>query len=264
MIARLTKKIVFRRLQKPWRWPDSIPQDDWERVRFPNRGGAQLAAVYGAARGNPIGGVVLAHPMTLATKGFWLKQGHTAILREAGFHVLAFDFNGFGESESSDYDFPGDVIAAGEFLRKRVAPLPLSVVGCSFGAGYAMCALADDTHPFRAAVLESSWPSLPFYWRPYRIPYLVLRASQVVYPSFERRLRPILAATKIKHKPRLLLIHGGKDAITPPQVGKELREAIGAPAELWIIPEADHNMALRARPDEYKRRVMTFLTGPPT
>ena len=260
-MAGFTKKIFFRRLQKPWRWPDSIPQDDWERVRFPNRGGVQLAAVLGAARGNPKGGVVLAHPMTLATKGFWLKQGHAAFLREAGFHVLAFDFNGFGESESSDYDFPGDVIAAGEYLGKRVAPLPLSVAGCSFGAGYTMCALADDAHPFRAAVLESAWPSLPFYWRPYPIPYLVLRASQLVYPSFERRLRPILAATKIKHNPRVLLIHGEKDTITPPNVGKDFRDAIGPSAELWIIPEADHNMALRARPDEYKQRTTALLTG---
>ena len=265
MIASLTKKIFFRRLRKPWRWPDSIPQDDWERVRFPNRGGAQLAALFGAARANPIGAVVLAHPLTLATKGFWLKQGHAEILRDAGFHVLAFDFNGFGESESSGYDFPGDVVAAGQYLRQRVAPLlPVSVLGCSFGAGYAMCALADDAHPFQAAVLEAAWPSLPFYWRPYPFPYLVLRASQVVYPSFERRLRPTLAATKIRHNPRVLLIYGEKDAMTPAHVGTEFRELTGGSAELWIIPEADHNMALRARPDEYKRRITTFLSGAPT
>jgi uncharacterized protein len=266
VIVGLTKKIFFGRFQKPWRWPESVPKDDWERVRFANRGGAQLAAVFGAARRDAIGAIVLAHPMGLAAKGFWLKQGHATILRDAGFHVLAFDFNGFGESESSDFDFPGDVVAAGEYLRSRTASLPVSVAGCSFGAGYALCALANEGHPFRAAVLESAWPSLPFYWHPYKIPYFFLRASQFVYPRFERELRPELAATKIQHNPRLLLIHGEADTITPPFVGDDLRKAVGnrASVDLWRVPGADHNLALRAQTVEYVKRVTTFLSDRPT
>lgn len=257
-----SKKIFFSRFQtKSWRWPEQVPQSDWERVSFRSGSGARLAAIFGQSRRDPIGAVVLAHPMGIAAKGFWLKYGHAELLRRSGFHVLAFDFNGFGESESADFDYPGDVYAAGEFLRERVAPLPVAVLGCSFGAGYAVCAMSRDAQPFRAAVIESAFPSLPYYWRPYRIPYLFLRASQLVYPRFERRLRPLLAAQQLKNAPHVLLIHGSADAVTPPAVGEELRDAMSgaATAELWTAAGAVHNLAFQAQPDEYRRRVEAFL-----
>src|SRR6476469_9428 len=107
ILHRVGKKLFFGRFQKKWRWPDSVPETDWERVTFPSATGVRLAGVFGAARGeHPEGAVVLAHPMGTAAKGFWLKQGHGDLLRNAGFHVLAFDFNGFGESESVNFDYP--------------------------------------------------------------------------------------------------------------------------------------------------------------
>lgn len=262
ILHRVGKKLFFGRFQKKWRWPENVSESGWERVTFPGASGARLAAVFGAAGAERAeGAVVLAHPMGTAAKGFWLKQGHAGLLRDHGFHVLAFDFNGFGESESSNFDYPSDVIAAGEYLRQRVAPLPVAVLGCSFGAGYALCAMSKEGHPFRAAVLESTFPSLPFYWRPYPLPHLLLRASQIVYPPFERGLRPILAATQLKAKPHVLLIHGQDDAITPVHVGNQLQSAMSghSSVELWPVPEAEHNMALKARRDDYAQRVTGFM-----
>jgi pimeloyl-ACP methyl ester carboxylesterase len=199
--------------------------------------------------------------MTVAAKGFWLRQGHAELLRSSGFHVLAFDFNGFGESDSIDFDYPGDVLAAGEYLKRRIAPLPIGVLGCSFGAGYALCAMAEEGHPFRAAILEAAFPSLPFYWRRYPLPHLLLRASQLVYPRFERRLRPIRAASELKGLPRILLVQGTRDSITPVTVGEELRNAMTGheSVALWIAEEAEHNHALRAQPAGYAERVIPFL-----
>lgn len=262
VLHRATKKLFFGRFQKPWRWPENIPQDGWERVAFPSASGARLRGIFGEARnGAALGAVVLAHPMGLAAKGFWLKYGHAELLRSSGFHVLAFDFNGFGESESANYDFPGDVIAAGNYVRDRIGSLPIAVLGSSFGAGYALCALARDDHPFRAAVLESTFPSLPYYWRPYPIPHFFLRLSQFVYPRFERALRPILAATQLKSAPHVLLIHGEKDKVSPVEVGSDLQRAMSghASVELWTVPGADHNLAFQTRPDEYANRVTQFL-----
>ena len=39
-----------------------------------------------------------AHPMGVEAKGYYLKHGHGMALRQGGFNVLLFDFNGFGES----------------------------------------------------------------------------------------------------------------------------------------------------------------------
>lgn len=259
---RIAKKLFFGRFQKTWRWPADVPRDGWERVHFQSHNGARLAAVFGAAEGERAhGAVVLAHPLGVAAKGFWLKHGHAALLRRHGFDVLAFDFNGFGESESVDFDYPGDAVAAGEYLRERVGHDAIAIAGSSFGAGYALCAMEREGHPYRAAVLEAPFPSLPYYWRPYPIPRLLLRASQIVYPRFERELRPIRAAGELKSRPDVLLIHGDADEISPVSVGAQLRDAIGARAasELWIVPGAQHTFAYAARKEEYERRVTEFL-----
>src|ERR1041385_6840751 len=168
LLHRIGKKLFFGRFQKKWRWPADVPQERWERVHFTAHNGARLSAVFGSADGERANGaVVLAHPMGVAAKGFWLKQGHGELLRRNGFDVLAFDFNGFGESESADFDYPGDAIAAGGYLRERVGHDAIGILGASFGGGYALCAMSHDGHPYRAAVVEGAFPSLPYFWRPY-------------------------------------------------------------------------------------------------
>ncbi|HEV8435511.1 MAG TPA: alpha/beta fold hydrolase [Thermoanaerobaculia bacterium] len=262
LLHRIGKKVFFGRFQKKWRWPADVPQDGWERVQFKAHNGARLAAVFGAAEaGQASGAVVLAHPMGVAAKGFWLKHGHAGLLRRNGFDVLAFDFNGFGESESADFDYPGDAVAAGEYLRQRVGHDAIGLVGASFGAGYALCAMSRDAHPYRAAVLEGAFPSLPYFWRSYPIPHFLLRVSQFMYPSFERRLRPILAAAELKSRPRVLLVHGDADQVSPVSVGTQLQQAMSnrADADLWIVPAAQHTLAYAAQRDEYARRVTDFL-----
>jgi pimeloyl-ACP methyl ester carboxylesterase len=262
-LHRFGKKIFFGRFMRKWRWPEGVAEAGWERVAFPSGSGARLSGLFGAASSEPVhGAIVLAHPMSAAAKAFWLKHAHADLRRWNGFHVLAFDFNGFGESDSTDFNYPADVLAAGEYLRQRVAPLPIAVLGASFGAGYALCAMAKE-HPFRAAVLEAAFPSLPFYWRGYPVPHMLLRISQVVYPRFERDLRPMLAATQLKRNPHILLIHGDADTVAPVHVGEELRAALSGRAEvgLWIAGGADHVLALRAQPEAYAQRVTSFLTG---
>jgi len=262
LLHRIGKKVFFGRFQKKWRWPADVPQDGWERVQFKAHNGARLSAVFGAAQGGQASGaVVLAHPMGVAAKGFWLKHGHADLLRRNGFDVLAFDFNGFGESESADFDYPGDAVAAGEYLRERVGHDAIGLVASSFGAGYGLCAMEREGHPYRAAVLEAAFPSLPYYWRQYRVPSVLLRASQVVYPRFERRLRPIRAAAELKSRPSVLLIHGDADQVSPVSVGTQLRDAIGqrAAVDLWIVPGAQHTLAFAAQKDDYEKRVTDFL-----
>lgn len=262
LIHRIVKKPFFGRYQRPWRWPDGIPQDGWERVTFLTSTGTKLVGVFGSAEVLPAtAALVLAHPLSISAKGFWLKQGHAALLRKSGFDVLAFDFNGFGDSESSDFDYPSDVIAAGEYLRKRLPTLPIAVLGSSFGAGWAVCAMAKEKHPFRAAVLEAVFPSLPSYWRRYPVPFAVLRATQILYPKIEEALRPVRAASALKSNPRVLLIYGEADSMTPVHIGIDLWAKMSdcATVELWTVPGAEHVLALQAQPQVYSERVVGFL-----
>jgi len=85
-------------------------------------------------------GVVLAHGGRF-TKESWQPQAQQ--FARVGFHVLAFDFRGFGQSHGpgdSDMDTAPiglDVLAAVRYLRKNGAKT-VTVVGGSFGGGAAL------------------------------------------------------------------------------------------------------------------------------
>lgn len=84
-------------------------------------------------------GVVLAHGGRF-TKESWQPQAQQ--LARAGFHILAFDFRGFGQShgpgDSDMFTAPVhlDVLAAVRYLRKNGAKT-VAIVGGSFGGGAA-------------------------------------------------------------------------------------------------------------------------------
>lgn len=107
-----------------------------EVVSFPtDDGGRVYADVYGAGAH----GVVLAHGGRF-NKESWGTQART--LAEAGFHVLAIDFRGYGESVGPGQSNPLgaplrlDVLAAVRYLRSMGART-VSVVGASMGGGAA-------------------------------------------------------------------------------------------------------------------------------
>jgi len=262
-IHRLLRKPFFGKFEVPWTWPSAEEAAKWERVTFKNPGEARLVGLWGPAEGNVIGTLVLAHPMGKAAKGFWLRHGHADLFRRSGFHVLAFDANGFGESEPASFDYPADIRAAGLWAQARTPELPVGLVGASFGAGWGLCAMARAGSPFRAAVLESAFPTLPEFWRHYPLAYVTLRVSQLLWPSLERSLRPDREAAKVIGHPSVLLVYGDRDKYTPPAHGQRLMKLLReiANVELWVIPGVDHTFAYRDAREEYTSRVIPFLAN---
>lgn len=107
-----------------------------ERTSFPTEDGG---LIYADLYGDGERGVVLAHGGRF-TKESWRPQAQS--LARAGFHVLAFDFRGFGKShgpgDTDMYTAPMhlDVLAAVRYLRKNGAKT-VSVIGGSFGGSAA-------------------------------------------------------------------------------------------------------------------------------
>lgn len=261
-LHRVLRKPFFGRFEVPWVWPQNADPAAWERVAFPNARGARLAGLWGAAAGQPSGTLVLVHPMGKAAKGFWLRHGHAGLFRDAGYNVLAFDANGFGESEPDSFDYPGDILAAGLWAAARTPRLPVGLVGASFGAGWGLCAMARADNPYRAAVLEAAFPTLPEFWRHYPGAHAALRLSQLVWPRLERELRPERQAGRVVGRPAVLLIHGDADRYTPPAHGERLLRAFtgaAGSAELLVLPGVDHTFAYRDASAAYAARVIPFL-----
>ena len=260
-LHRLLRKPFFGRFEVPWVWPPTADQANWERLTFKNPRGARLSGLWGPADDQAVGTLVLAHPMGKAAKGFWLRYGHADLFRQSGFNLLLFDANGFGESEPSSFDYPGDILAAGLLAQTRTPELPVGLVGASFGAGWGLCSMARAGSPYRAAVLEAAFPTLPEFWRHYPIAYAALRASQVLWPPIEKRLRPEREAGRVLNRPSVLLIYGDRDKYTPPEHGERLQRAFGdaATVELCVVPGVGHTYAYRDAAETYAANVIPFL-----
>lgn len=260
-LHRVLRKPFFGRFEVPWTWPDAADQRSWERVHFSNPSGGTLHGLWGAVQGAAIGTLVLAHPMGKAAKGFWLKQGHASLFRQAGFNVLLFDSNGFGESPATSFDYPADILAAGMWAQAKTPNLGVGLVGASFGAGWGLCAMAREGSPYRLAVLEAAFTTLPEFWKHYPVAHAALRLSQMLWPSLERGLRPEAEASKVVGHPAVLLLYGDADRYTPPDYGHRLVKALGSVADvqLSVLKGVEHTFALRDAPDSYVSQVLAFL-----
>ena len=254
------KKPFFGRFMKPWRWPAEVARDGWERVAIPGVDGHGLAALL-RREPDARGVAVCAHPMGLAAKGFWLRYGHADALRDAGYHVLAFDFNGFGESPSTGFDYPRDVMFVGQWAREQFPGLPLHAVTASFGAMNTLCCIDDPAFPFASVVAEGCAPSLPQFWKAYPGAYAFLQATRVVAPAVERHIRPVAHLAKAKPGVPLLLIHSQADRWTPVAFGDELARAVPAttPFTRLTLERAEHTHGMRDEPERYWPAVLEFL-----
>lgn len=258
-LTRLLKYPFQGQFAGEWRWPKGIAEAGWDRVIIPHPSGACLAGILGLAKGKPIGTVLLAHPLGRTAKGFWLKNGHASFYRELGFHVLAFDFNGFGESQDAAIDFPQDVLAVADWLKQTYPHLPCGAVGSSFGAAWILCAIARR-RVFDAVLIESTFPRLEDFWRSYPLPNATLKLARILLPRLEPSMRPLLAAKNIKGHIPIILLYSETDPHTPLSDGEELLSALSqkTSAQLVIATSAEHTHIFRDARQTYTRAAYEF------
>jgi pimeloyl-ACP methyl ester carboxylesterase len=125
-----------------------------EVVRFTTGAGAALV---GVVLGSGRTGLVLAHQVG-SDLCEWLPQAQA--FAERGYRVLAFDFEGFGDSRSgsgADARIDTDVVAAASQLRQRGAKT-IVLIGSSMG-GTAVLSAATRVRPPVAGVVSLSGPA---------------------------------------------------------------------------------------------------------
>ena len=246
--------------------PIDMPHAD---VVFTSEDGVPLHGTY-VAMANARGTIVLVHGFknTLAD-----MSDYAAFLHDAGYAVFLYDSRGcgasggtFGVGAAEDRD----VIGAVTELKSGRYPYAthLAVLGVSLGAGDAILAAARDPR-IDAVIADSAWPDesvqldrmTSLRMGPLAIPLLPYEPGLVDSAAGARLedARPREVVAKIARP--LLLIHSADDqnATTPLAGAEDMYSSAGDPKELWIAPRGGHAGAFAAQPDEYRRRVLTFL-----
>jgi pimeloyl-ACP methyl ester carboxylesterase len=137
--------------------PDTLPPRPEPRHHWTGAGGLQLA---GDSWGEPSGPLVLLQHGGGQTRHAWKGTGRS--LGAAGYHAVAFDARGHGDSEwASDGDYSQDAMV--EDLTRIISALgdqrPV-LVGASMGGGTSLVAVGEDHVDATALVLVDIAPRI--------------------------------------------------------------------------------------------------------
>ena len=206
------------------------PATAFRDVTFEAEDGERLHGWWVPAPGPSLGPVLLCHG-NAGNVGD--RVPHAALLTEAGFDVLLFDYRGYGHSSGrpSEQGTYRDARAARAWMLERpdVDPARVVYLGESLGAAVALeLALA---HRPAGLVLLSAFAGVRAMAR---IHYRAIPPALVpdAYPSL--RLVGALRAP-------LLVLHGADDMIVPVEQGRALYDAAPEPKRLRVLEGVGHN-----------------------
>jgi fermentation-respiration switch protein FrsA (DUF1100 family) len=198
--------------------------------------------------------------------------GRAKFLHNAGFTILAPDFQAHGESPGEHTTFGKleslDAAAALAFLRAKDPHDRVGVIGVSMGGAAAL--LGPGPLDANAFVLESVYPTIrqatsdrldtwfgPFGGLARTLTPAVIALVGKNIGVTESDLEPIENISRL-HAP-LLLLAGTADPYTPIAEAESLYAHAPSPKSYWAVPGAGHEDLHAFDPSEYERRVGGFL-----
>ncbi len=270
-IAAYTAHILNKPRRRTWRddfaftpWEVRVPH---ERVEFTAQDGVVLRGWWFPCADTDH--VIIGCTGHRGSKSELLGIG--SALWRAHNNVLLFDFRGCGDSDPAPLSLAHkelpDARAAIDFAQHRMPGARIGLIGYSMGAAIAILVAAGDPS-VRVVVADSSFTSIhdviAFAYSRYRL--LPVRPIVLLTDLINRwrhgypfgAVRPIDVIGRIAPRP-LLIIHGGKDGVTPVANAHRLYAAAGEPKDLWIVDDARHCGAYFLDREEYVRRVTGFF-----
>jgi fermentation-respiration switch protein FrsA (DUF1100 family) len=226
---------------------------NYENVNFPSSDGTALHGWFIPARNRDARATVVFSHGNAGSLGHHL--GFVMWLVEAGYHVLMYDYRGFGKS-GGRVDRRGmidDAKAAFAYAAGRagVDSKRLVSYGHSLGGAKSITALGESpVRGLRAVVIDGTFAS-------YRAMARII-GGQLGESLVTDDLSPRDYVAKISPVP-LLVVHGGLDPVVPVDQGRELYRAAAQPKTLFEVKAAGHGDALARDGGAYRKLVLKWL-----
>lgn len=163
------------------------------------------------------------------------SAGRIRRMQELGFSVLAVDYRGFGQTSSelpSEAMAAEDARAAWDWLAAHYPATPRYIFGHSLGGAIAI-GLAATVTDEAGTIVEGTFTSIPdvvastrWGWMP-------------VGPLITQRFSAVDKVAQIGSP--LLVVHGARDSLIPPDLGRRLFEAARSPKAFVLVEDGSHH-----------------------
>lgn len=192
-------------------------------------------------------------------------------LTKDGFHCLAIDFPGHGYSPRRKtglgYTERQDVLAAIEFVSKRIPEAQIVLIGSSMGAAAAAFAAPEAPESVKALVLDGAYSRMSTAITGF-LHFMGGKGAKSILGPIGQFGRPMMGLNPGKisvtdHLARtrlpVLLLHGDRDVLAPPSDAVANLEALGERGELVWLPNSNHAEGRWLHPDVYHKALFAFL-----
>lgn len=239
-----------------------------KRFTLTTKDGIEIAASFVSAQDEDAPIILLFHGNG-ASRGQFAR--HLSWLPQNGFHALAVDFRGHGQSaaepKSFGYTEARDAHAALKWAREEFPRSKIGVLGISLGGAAALVG-EDGPLDVDAMILQAVYPDFDRAVRN-RIrlmggdvtasvltPLLTYQASPR-YGVSHTQISPVLKAREFD-KP-VLIIASTSDEYIPVSESEELASAFPGRHWLWLIDGLSHGAISGLDDEVYRERVLTFF-----
>lgn len=183
--------------------------------------------------------------------------GFVMWLAEAGYHVMMYDYRGFGKSGGSvnRRGMVDDVKAAFAHAARRpdVDPRRLVSYGHSLGGAKSVTALGETpVRGLRAVVIDGAFASYQAMAR--------IIGGQLGERVVTDELAPKDYVKKLSPVP-LLVVHGARDEVVPVAQGRQLYQTASQPKTMFEVKAGRHGDALARDNGAFRKRMIEWLAA---
>lgn len=180
--SKLFIRVMFRHVQG---WKKDVPSRAESFIEVGSDGSRLEGASVSTTTVHPRGVVLMCHPFLKYGMHYFFESNLDKELLSQGYHVVTFNFKGFGRSTIGGHAFADDVLAIARRISRQFPMLPIHLLGYSFGGYHLSHALARDSTPFTSAVLDSVPISVRSYFTrgPLRIAMRWISGSRLAVPT---------------------------------------------------------------------------------
>jgi pimeloyl-ACP methyl ester carboxylesterase len=245
----------------------------YEDVTFPSRGGDSTLQGWYLPAGSA-NTVIFSHGYGGNREEYWVPIYSLAkMLHDANYNVLMFDYGyvqGGNRIVTGGIQESRELLGAIDYIKARGAH-NLFIWGFSMGAGTALqAALQEPGTTIAAMILDSTFLLNPdtLYYNMRKVVNLPRNPSlpliRLFFPLLNGiRLRevPYTKVESTAYPMPIFFIHGQQDERAPYETIERLyekqKDTYGK--QLWILPDATHELLYRAAPQQYEQRTLQFL-----